>query len=186
MRLQRETFLALFPERRLFFVVVCIGGIIGFYLLSIWPHQQAAQQLDLQIETLHRQISEQKLLAPIYERFTQLLGDTQPAELGDLPFPTPDSLKPEQVAGIEPLFRQIAEQNQLKVRNIGADLNSMIGETGELKLALELSGDFSHLRGFMLKLGELPYLTHVELIEVRRETGMPGLHMELEIWLARQ
>jgi len=51
---------------------------------------------------------------------------------------------------------------------------------------LELSGDFSHLRGFMLKLGELPYLTHVEHIEVRRETGMPGLHMELEIWLARQ
>lgn len=59
MRLRRETFLALFPERRLFFAVVCIGGIIGFYLLSIWPHQQAAQQLDLQIESLHRQISEQ-------------------------------------------------------------------------------------------------------------------------------
>ena len=180
MRLRRETFLTLFPERRLFFAVVCIGGIIGFYLLSIWPHQQAVQQLDLQIESLHRQISEQKLLAPIYKRFTQLLGDTQPAELGGLPFPSPDSLKPEQVAGLEPLFRQMAEQNQLKVRHIGADLNSMIGETSELKLPYELEGDFND------KLGELPYLDHVERIEIRRETGMPGLHMELEIWLARQ
>ena len=186
MRLQRETFLALFPERRLFFVIICIGGIIGFYLLSIWPHQQAAQQFDIQIDTLNRQISEHKLLAPTYKRFTQLLGDTQPAELGELPFPSPDSLKSEQVAGIEPLFRQLAEQNQLKVRHIGADLNSMIGETRELKLALELSGNFNHLRGFMLKLGELPYLTHVERIEIRREAGMAGLHMEMEIWLARQ
>jgi hypothetical protein len=186
MMLRRESILSLFPERRLFFIVVCIGGILGFYLLSILPHQQAAEQLGLQIDTLQNRIGEQKLLAPIYKRFTQLLGDTQPTVLGDLPFPTPERLEPEQVAGIEPLFRQLAEQSQLRVRHIGADLNSMIGETGELKLSLELLGDFSNLRGFMLKLGELPYLTHVERIDVRRETGMQGLHMELDIWLSRQ
>jgi hypothetical protein len=38
----------------------------------------------------------------------------------------------------------------------------------------------------MLKLGELPYLTHVERIVIRRESGMQGLLMELDIWLARQ
>ena len=62
----------------------------------------------------------------------------------------------------------------------------MINETDELKLSLELQGAFGNLRGFMLKLGELPYLTHIERIEVRRETGLPGLHMELDLWLSRQ
>ena len=37
MRLRRKSVLALFPERRLFFMVVCLGGIMGFYLLSILP-----------------------------------------------------------------------------------------------------------------------------------------------------
>jgi hypothetical protein len=186
MKLRRDTLLALFPERRLFFIVVCLGGILGFYLLSILPHQQAAEQLSLQIDSLQDRIDEQKLLAPMYTRFTQLLGDTQPANLGDLPFPEPERLKPEQVAGIEPLFRHLAEQSRLQVRHVGADLNSMLNETGELKLSLEFSGEFNNLRGFMLKLGELPYLTHVERIDVRRENGAQGLHMEMDIWLARQ
>jgi len=186
MPLRRDAFLALFPERRLLFATVCIGGILGVYLLSIWPHQQAERQLTRQVDALQRQINDQKLLAPIYKRFTAILGDTQPAELGDLPLPRPERLTAEQMAGIEFLFRRLAEQSQLTVRQVGADMNSMINETGELKLALQLRGGFSNLRGFMLKLGELPYLTHIERVEVRRETGLPGLHMELDIWLARQ
>ena len=186
MRRQRDALLALFPERRLFFAAVCIGGLLGVYLLSIWPHQQAAEQLTLQFDALQRQIDDQKLLEPIYKRFTEILGDTQPSELGDLPLPHPERLEPDQLAGIEPLFRQLAEQSHLTVRQIGADLNSMINETGELKLALELQGAFGNLRGFMLKLGELPYLAHIERIEVRRETNLPGLHMELDLWLSRQ
>ena len=187
MRLRRKSVLALFPERRLFFMVVCLGGIMGFYLLSILPHQQAADQMEHQIDALKKQIDEQRLLAPIYNRFTQLMGEIQPAPTGgDLPFPARELLSPEQVAGIEPLFRQLADQNQLRARRIGSDLNSMIGETGELKLSLEMMGTFSNLRAFMLKLGELPYLTHVERIEIRRESGVQGLLMELDIWLARQ
>jgi hypothetical protein len=186
MTLHGKSFLALFPERRLFFMVLCIGGILGFYLMSILPHQQAAGRLERQIDALQTQIGEQRLLEPIYSRFTQMLGETQPESLGDLSFPAPGHLTPEQIAGIEPLFRQLAEQNQLKVRRIGSDLNSMISETGELKFSLEILGAFSNLRGFILKLGELPYLTHIERIEVRRETGIRGLHMELDILLARQ
>ena len=186
MRLRRDTFLALFPERRLFFAAICIAGIIGFYLLSIWPHQQASQQLHFQIDALHHQINDQKLLAPIYKHFTEILGNTQPNDLETLPLPRPERLQSEQIAGIEPLFRQLAEQNQLTVRRVGADLNSMISETGEFKLSLGMTGDFSNLRGFLLKLGELPYLAHVERIEVRRETGLPGLLMELDLWLSRQ
>ena len=144
MRLRRKSVLALFPERRLFFMVVCLGGIMGFYLLSILPHQQAADQMEHQIDALKKQIDEQ------------------------------------------PLFRQLADQNQLRARRIGSDLNSMISETGELKLSLEMMGTFSNLRAFMLKLGELPYLTHVERIVIRRESGVQGLLMELDIWLARQ
>jgi len=186
MMLQRRSFLALFPERRLFFAAVCLGGLIGFYLLSILPHQQAAGRLEDQIEALQGQISEQRLLGPIYNRFTSLLAETQPEGLKGLPFPAPGRLAPEQVAGIEALFRQMADQGGLRVRRIGADLNSMINEMGELRLSLEILGDLSSLRAFMLKLGELPYLTHIERIEVRREAGAPGLNMELDIWLARE
>ena len=136
---------------------------------------------------MKKQIDEQRLLAPIYNRFTQLMGEIQPEPMGgDLPFPTREPLSPEQVAGIEPLFRQLADLNKLRARRIGSDLNSMISETGELKLSLEMLGTFSNLRAFMLKLGELPYLTHVERIEIRRESGTPNLLMELDIWLARQ
>lgn len=186
MKVHRQSLLALFPERRLFFAVVCFGGLLGFYLLSILPHQQAADQITDQIDALKTQIDEQRLLGPIYHRFTELLAGTQPEDLGDLPFPDPARLKPEQIADIEGLFRQLAAQDQLRIQRIGSDLNSMISETGELKLTLEIIGAFSNLRDFMLKLAELPYLNHVDRIEVRRESGAGGLHMEMDIWLARQ
>lgn len=186
MGMRRRSFLSLFPERRLFFAVVCFGGVLGFYLLSILPHQQAADQIEHQIAALEPQIGEQKLLGPIYNRFTHLLGEMQPEGGGELTFPSPEHLTADQLAGIEPLLRQLAEQSQLKVRRIVSDLNSMLNETGELKLTLDTVGTIGNLRGFMLKLGELPYLTHVERLEVRRATGIQPLQMELDIWLARQ
>jgi hypothetical protein len=186
MMLHRGSILALFPERRLFFAVVCLGGLLGFYLLSILPHQQATGRLEGQIEALQDQINEQKLLGPIYERFTSLLAENQPERLKGLPLPVPGKLTPEQVADIETFFRQLADQSGLRVRRVGADLNSMINEMGELRLSLELLGSFSNLRDFMLKLGGLPYLTHIERIDVRRETGIKGLHMALDVWLARE
>ncbi|MGD9330348.1 MAG: hypothetical protein PVJ53_03495 [Desulfobacterales bacterium] len=186
MRFHRRSFLSLFPERRLFFAVVCFGGILGFYLLSILPHQQAADQIEAQIAALETQIGEQKLLGPIYHQYTRLLGEMRLEGGNQLAFPAPERLTAEQVAGIEPLLRQLAAQSQLKVGSIGADLNSMLSETGELKLSLDTAGTTRNLRGFMLKLGELPYLTHVERIEVRRRPGQQALQMEMDIWLARQ
>lgn len=186
MKLPRDYFLSFFPERRLFFITLCIGGILGFYLLSILPHQQAADQLESQIEDLRSRIDAQKLLGPIYHRFTQMVAETRPAMLKGLPYPPAERLTAEQVAGIESLFHQLAAQGQLEIRRIGADLNAMINETGELKLSLEIRGAFDNLRGFMLKLAELPFLTHIDRIEIRREGGMPDLHMELDLWLARQ
>ena len=186
MRIGRKSFLALFPERRLFFVVVCLSGILGFYLLSILPHQQAADRLEEQIVDLNRRLDEQRLLAPIYKRFTEMVGETRPALLGELPFPSPEQLTSEQLAGLEALLHQLAAQCQLDIRDIGADLNSMINETSALKLSLEIQGAFGHLRDFMLKLAELPFLEHIGRIEVRRAEGVRGLQMELDLWVARQ
>lgn len=186
MRKGRKSFLALFPERRLFFVVVCLSGILGFYLLSILPHQQAGDRLEEQIVDLQRRLDEQKLLAPIYKRFTEMVGETQPALLGKLPFPPPEHLTSEQLAGLERLLHQLAAQCRLEIRHIGADLNSMIDETSALKLSLEVQGAFDQLRDFLLKMAELPFLEHIGRIDVRRADGVQGLQMELELWLARQ
>lgn len=186
MTLRHPSFLALFPERRLFFVVLCLGGVLGFYLLSILPHHQTAARLEDQIDALQRRIDEQKLLGPIYSQFTRIVGESRPDTPDRLPFPTPEGLTPEQAAGIETLFRQLATQSRLDMRHMGADLNSMINETGALKLSIALQGAFGQLRDFMLKLAELPFLAHVERIELRRASGVRGLQMELELWLARQ
>lgn len=186
MRIGHPSFLAYFPERRLFFVVVCLSGILGFYLLSILPYQQAAGRLEEQIDDLQRRLDEQALLTPIYERFTRVVGEAQPAAAGDLPFPPAERLTTEQLAGVEMLLHQLAQECRLEIRHLGADLNSMINETPELQLTLELQGAFEHLRAFMIKLAELPFLDRVERIEVRRATGIQGLQMELDLWLSRE
>ena len=186
MTIGRTSFLALFPERRLFFVVVCLSGILGFYLLSILPHHQAADRLEEQIVDLQRQLDEQKLLGPIYQRFTRIVAETRPALAGDLPFPAAEKLTTEQLGGIEALLHRLAAQCQLDIRHSGADLNSMINETSALKLSLEIQGAFSNLRDFMLKIAELPFLEHIGGIEVRRADGISGLQMELDLWLSRQ
>lgn len=142
--------------------------------------------MEEQISDLEQQIDAQNRLAPIYRRFTRVVGETQPALRGALPHPPPERLSVEQLAGLESLFHHLAEQCRLEIRHVGADLNSMINETSVLKLSLELQGAFGDLRAFMIKLAELPFLEHVERIEARLASGIDGLQMELELSLARQ
>lgn len=166
-------------------MTICLAGVLGFYLLDIMPHRQAAQELDDALTEIKIRIEEQRRIGPLYEKFTQLLDQARPSTEKTL-FVKRQGLTTEQITGIEPLVRSLAEAEGLRVRKIGMDLNSMINTSDELMLSLTVAGAMPQLQAFALKLNELPCLAHMERIQIGRNRTDALLLMDMELWLARK
>ena len=46
--------------------VICVVGVLAFFLLIILPSQKTSAQLDQEIDTLNVRIEEQRILTPVF------------------------------------------------------------------------------------------------------------------------
>lgn len=169
------------PARSIAFLFICAGGLLAFILLVIYPQQISLDEADMEIMALKGRIEEQKILYPV---FLDLLRKARFKGTEGLPFPKRDRLKRDETVKIPTIFQQIAQKNHLKLVDIKSDIDSLVDSSGFLKINLELEGNFFDLRSFMLQLGELPYLEHIEQIQVRSAHEIKTVH--LKIWLAQE
>ena len=56
----------------------------------------------------------------------------------------------------------MAKESNLQLAEYSPEIQSMIGETGTLKVSLLLKGDFFNLQPFLLQICRLPYLDAVD------------------------
>jgi hypothetical protein len=72
----------------------------------------------------------------------------------------------------------------LKLEEITTDDSSLMPESGYLFMRLRLSGDFFKIREFLIDLGAIPSLEHIEEINIRSTKASKELR--LKIWLAKE
>ena len=80
-------------------------------------------------------------------------------------------------------FKDIAGRHNLKLDEITTDVNSLMQESGYLVMRLQLSGDFFDIRKFLVDIGSIPSLEHIEEINIR--SGKESKELILKIWLAQ-
>jgi len=182
--MHKSSLLKFFPERGLFFTTVCLAGVLAFYVLDILPHRQSLTDLDDALTEIKTRIDEQRLIGPLYQKFTQMLDQSRPNTANPL-LVKRQGLTTDQVTGIEPLIRSLATAQGVRVRKLEMDLNSMINTTDELLLSLAVEGAMPQLHAFALKLNELPGLAHMERIQIRPNSADALLLMEMDLWLTR-
>ena len=121
------------PAHSLIFILVCIAGILGFLLLTVYPNQRKAYALDRKINTVRTEIEEQKIFMPMYTQLRQIQKSAKQAESADLP------LHVEKTGGIESPFQarrqiqQIAESAGMTVEVIEPDVDTII-DNGHITL----------------------------------------------------
>jgi hypothetical protein len=152
------------PTRSIALFLMCLCVLLFFFLLVIYPQHISLAEADLDITKLKERIEEQKILYPIFQN---LLEKERVKDTESLPFPKKTKLMPNETAKISLIFQKIAQKNNLVLKEIGPEVDALIGGSGYLKLNLIVEGEFLDLRNFMLQLGELPYLEHIERIQIR-------------------
>jgi hypothetical protein len=169
------------PSRNVILILIFGVGVILFVLLSIFPSYSDYNDITQQIDSLKAKIEEQKILSPIFNDFS---AKTKFEEPDNLPFPAKSKMPKKETGKISSTIQGIIQNNGFQLDKIETDVDSLLQESGFLKLSVHMSGDFLNLRNVMLELGGLSYLEHVESIEISRHNE--NSKIQLKLWFAQQ
>jgi Tfp pilus assembly protein PilO len=162
-------------------LVICAVGILAFIFLIILPSQKTRAELDRDIERLNVRIEEQRILTPV---FHSLLNRAKMEGPSELPSPEKSRLSQGDMNSISTVFQDIAGRHNLKLEEITTDVSSLMQESGYLVMRLRLSGDFFKIREFLIDLGSIPSLEHIE--EINITPTKTSKELRLKIWLAQE
>lgn len=169
------------PTRNTFVILIFGGGMLLFILLAIFPNYISYNNVVHETSRLREKIEEQKILSPIFEDLSKKAQFQKP---GSLPFPAPEKLSRADTEKITRIIRELAEGNDFTVRDIDTDIESLMTESGTLKMSLDLIGEFHNLRNLLLDLGGLAYLNHIEVIRISRFGRKNNIN--LTIWISQE
>lgn len=161
--------------------LICAVGILAFLFLIVLPSQKTSAELDQESAVLNTRIEEQRILTPV---FHSLLNRAKTAAPSMLPSPEKTKLTHEDMNTISQGFQEIAARHNLKLEEVKTDVSSMMQNSGYLMMRLRLSGNFYKFRDFLVDLGSIPSLEHIEEISIR--PVKTARELEIKLWLLGQ
>jgi hypothetical protein len=167
------------PAQSLLYLLICAGAILGFFLLAIHPYQNYLAGLDREIKSLDAQIKEQQKLFPVYKLLLKKVNITKKITL---PFPGKSKFDREKTDEISCIFEEIAKKSNLSAVSIVPNVNSLVQGSGRLSISLGLKGDFFEFRNFLIRLGAIPSLEHIEKIQI--QTAGEIKEFGMKVWIA--
>lgn len=169
------------PAQSLIMLLICIGGILLFVFLLILPRQDLASELDQSITDLENKIGEQRTLTPV---FYNILSIAKNKEQPELPITEKAKLARGDMKKIFDHIKAMARAYNLELEEITPDVNSLKKTSGYLLIRLSVTGDFFRFRDFLIDLGTIPSMAHVE--EMRILAIEESREIRLKIWLAQE
>lgn len=170
---------AILPGASIRHIIICAGGILAFIVLAIYPYHKSLVRLDRQITKTESQIEEQMALFPIGK---ELLKSVMQKETRGLPFPKKAGLDRNNAADISVIFEKIARKSDLEIISIIPDIKSLTEQADLLSVKTVVKGKIFDFREFFIEIGKLPYLEHVEEIQIQPAEGVK--EFSLKVWLA--
>jgi len=169
------------PTQSLIYFVVCGVGIVVFIFLIIIPSQRTSVLLDEEIVKLGDRIEEQRILKPLFESLLKSAKNKNPTEL---PLTPKAKLAYGEIGNLSDRLQAMASNHNLRLQEIKTDFNAVTGNSGYLMMSLNVTGDFMQFRDFMIELGTIPSLEHIEEIQIRAIEA--SREIKLKIWLAQK
>ena len=168
-------------SQSLLVLVICVVGVLTFFLLILLPSQKTSAELDKEIDRLNVRIEEQRILTPV---FHSLLKRAKMAPPSGLPAPEKAKLTHGDMNTISSVFQDIAMRHNLRLEEVKTDVSTMMEDSGYLMMRLRLSGNFYKFRDFLVELGSIPFLEHIEEINIR--PVKTAREFQIKLWLAQE
>jgi hypothetical protein len=168
-----------FPRRSVNYLLFCLSGVLIFVFAGIAPAYWNHIYLNQKINDKKRIIEENVTLQPFFRSLQGIHGNAPPS----LTISPRVALKRSEIERIDASFREIAGQLGMKVTSIVPDLASA-GDSQVLLVYVSLKGDFENFRNVLKKLGELPYVDHIEEFAIQHAGNSRVLDITMQISLA--
>ena len=168
-------------SQSLLVLVICVVGVLTFFFLILLPSQKTSAELDKEIDGLNVRIEEQRILTPV---FHSLLKRAKMAPPSGLPTPEKAKLTHGDMNTISSVFQDIAMRHNLRLEEVKTDVSTMMEDSGYLMMRLRLSGNFYKFRDFLVELGSIPFLEHIEEINIR--PVKTAREFQIKLWLAQE
>jgi len=165
--------------RKLIYLLMFAAGILLFMGIGIYSSKKFSEIKDREIKAIRVQIEGQKIVLPVYK---ELLKKLQVKAAEALPFPDKNRLSKDKIEEIPKIFEGIAKKCNLESVSIIPDVMSLDRTSGLLLVNTIVKGSFFDFRKFLVNLGGISYLEHIEKIDIKRT--MEGKEFGLKIWVA--
>ncbi|MGD8264862.1 MAG: hypothetical protein PVF14_14705 [Desulfobacterales bacterium] len=172
---------SLLSTQSLIYFLICAVGIIVFVFLIIIPAQRTSAELDASIEDLGRRIDEQRILKPVFEN---LLKRVKSKNQTGLPITKKAKLARGDIGNLSTTLQEMAQRYDLNLKEIKTDVTPGTNKNGYLLMQIDVTGDFIKFRDFLIDLGTIPSLEHIETVDIRAIEA--NREIKLKIWLAQK
>jgi hypothetical protein len=168
------------PAGTIRYILACAAALLSFLFLALLPIVHTSERLERQITDLRTDLREQRALKPLFRELTEKTGQGSPSAL---PFPKETGIPESELGKLSTFFQRLASSSDFEVVNITPDMVTFSRGTGPVRLETVMRGPLSGLRGLMIRLGELPFLSHIETVEIK--TVESTREVRLKVWLTR-
>jgi hypothetical protein len=173
--------LAYLPTQSLVYLLLFGAVILIFTFMILIPAQKTSADLDRDIAQLSNRIEEQRILKPVFDA---LLKRARNKSQTGLPVTPKTKLDRGDIGKISEQLQEIVQRHDLKLKDMKTDVNAFTGNSGYLLMRLDISGDFMRFRDFLIDVGTIPSLEHIEDIKIQAVEG--GREISLKLWLAQK
>ncbi|MBN2515919.1 MAG: hypothetical protein JXC33_07795 [Deltaproteobacteria bacterium] len=167
------------PVRTLIYLSVSIFIVVIFLLVIVYPYYQSLGTLDKEIAGMYKNAEKQKVLLPLYMKLVQKSEASVPDKLS---LPIRKSLPPNNIDLIPPLIKGIARKAGMQAVMVNPDLTTLATRKDFLLIYATVRGSFFDVRNFLIELGKVPYIDHIEEIDIQQK--MTDKECKLKLWFA--
>ena len=152
--------------------VLCVA-VIGLGNFPQWSHNKALMKEKKELEVF---IEEQKLLAPPHARIQYETNSILPPEIVDQTY---SAEKPENISELMQFIGHTAASSDLEIISVEPFPGSIISNGTSFKIGCEVRGQYNNLQTFLIRLGAMPTLQHVENVVTGADPN--GIHCNLQL-----
>lgn len=161
--------------QHIFIVVICLVFLAVLSLVLLLPAQRRIHNLDREIALTQNQVEEQKVLHPLY---LQLQAEQARMNRNGLPELEKATFTQEGISALWDIFGELARKAGLQTVSVQPVSESV---SDRLQVNAIFTGPLPAFREFLLDLGTLSYVDHVEQVLVQEVVG--NREYRVRMWL---
>jgi len=167
------------PRQSMIYITMCLAGVLIFVLGGILPAGKKLTELDAAIAARKYDIEEQKAFAPF---FKSLKADSEKKESEILPLPPKGKLSRDKLGTLNIVFSSAAKMSGMTLVSATPQINAMTGDAQFIPINIVLRGGVIDFRKFLIQIGGIPYVQHIEEITIQEKADTR--EFKLKLWAA--